>query len=43
MKGGIAMICKLEVMDYGDAIKETKQNSLGGHYPDNFVGWSPYP
>jgi hypothetical protein len=34
---------KIEVTDLGDVIKETRQTSIGGIYPDNFVGWSPFP
>jgi hypothetical protein len=34
---------KLEFIDYGNAITETKQTAPYGFYPDNMFGYSAFP
>lgn len=36
------MRTKLEIIDMGDAISETRQSAPFGFYPDNVMGWSQY-
>jgi hypothetical protein len=42
MKGGLAMGRKVEVIDLGDAIVETRQSAPFGTYPDNVMVWSQW-